>query len=83
MENKLIIRFPDQSKSFTYGVEFGRLLNNFEKGTDPITNNGFPVRVENKEVLTSTCKEYDYTPVWGTEKDGWIDFVAIRNINKN
>ncbi len=41
----LLISFPDQSQSFTYGVEFGRLLERIERGDEYIENNGFPVRV--------------------------------------
>lgn len=30
----LLIKFPDQSQSFTYGVEFGRLLEKIERGDE-------------------------------------------------
>jgi hypothetical protein len=42
---KILINFPDPSKSFTYGVEFGRLLEKIERGDEVIKNNGFPVKV--------------------------------------
>ncbi|MGJ1420421.1 hypothetical protein ACR79T_12410 [Sphingobacterium spiritivorum] len=81
--NKLIISFSDQSQSFTYGVEFGRLLERFQNGIDPITNNGFPVRMENKEVSIQTCRHHGYLPVFGVEKDGYIEFIAMKIVNQN
>ena len=50
-ESKLLVSFSDQSKSFTYGVEFGRLLEKIERGDKNITNNGFPIRIENVQLL--------------------------------
>lgn len=79
----LLISFPDQSTSFTNGVEYGRLLQKMEQGDEIISNNGFPVHVENRELITSTCKQYGYTPLWGELSYGWIEFKAIKQINKN
>lgn len=81
---QLAIRFPDQSQSFTLGVEYGRLLERFEKGAELIQNNGFPVRVENKELLITTCKEFNYTYNFGIEYFGeWIEFSAIKITSSN
>lgn len=79
MENTLMISFPDQSKSFTYGVEFGRILQKIEQGDNFVMNNGFPIRLENKELIENTCKTYGYIPTFGrTHFDEWIEFLAIR-----
>ena len=75
----LLISFPDSSKSFTYGVEYGRLLERMERGESIVMNNGFPVRLENKEVIESTCKALGYIPTFGkTHFDEWIEFTAIK-----
>ena len=50
---ELLIKFKDQSNSFTIGCEYGRLLERFEKGIDIIENNGFPIHLENKDVMIS------------------------------
>jgi hypothetical protein len=78
-QNELLISFPDQSKSFTYGVEFGRLLERIERGDNVIQNNGFPIRIENKELMESTCKAYGYIPSFGKiHFDEWIEFLGIK-----
>lgn len=75
----LKIKFPDQSNSFTYGVEYGRILQKIESGDSFVNNNGFPVRVENKDLLIQTCKEYNYTYNFGSEYFGeWIEFSALK-----
>lgn len=82
--NELLISFPDQSKSFTYGVEYGRLLEKIERGDTDISNNSFPIRIENKELLESTCKQYGYIPVFGQiYYDEWIEFIAIKKTTTN
>jgi hypothetical protein len=82
--NKLIIRFPDQSTSFTYGVEFGRLLEKMERGDDVVINNGFPIRKENVEVVKSTCVHYGYIPLFGEMYDNeWVEFTGIKQSIKN
>ena len=75
---ELIIKFYDQSESFTYGVEFGRLLEKIERGDEVIKNNGFPVRMENIELLKDTCKQYNYIAVVGESVNGWVDFLGIK-----
>lgn len=76
---ELFIRFPDQSNSFTYGVEYGRLSDRMERGELVVTNNGFPVRVENIELLKETCKKYGYTYSIGNSYYGeWVEFSAFK-----
>jgi len=81
----LLISFPDQSQSFAYGVEFGRMLEKIERGDSFINNNGFPVRVENASVLVLACSLHGYTATFSdTYMDGWMDFLGIKKtISKN
>lgn len=75
----LLIRFTDQSNSFTYGVEYGRILEKIERGDVEVSNNKFPVRVENKDVLISTCNAYGFNPIFNNcEAEGWVYFKAIK-----
>lgn len=75
----LLVSFPDQSQSFAYGVEFGRLLGKIEKGDLVVQNNGFPVRVENCSVLAITCSLHGYTATFSEPyMDGWVDFLGIK-----
>lgn len=77
--NNLIIKFTDQSSSFTYGVEFGRLLEKMERGDNIVMNNGFPVRYENIEVIKNACKEYGYIPLFNNKLlDGWVGFIGFK-----
>ncbi|WNI34740.1 hypothetical protein [Chryseobacterium sp. SG20098] len=79
---ELFIKFPDQSQSFSAGVEYGRLYGRIEKGDPVVTNDGFPVRIENKELLQNTCTKYGYTCNFGAEYYGeWIEFTAIKTTN--
>ena len=79
---QLIISFSDQSRSFTYGVEFGRLIQKIEQGDDIVTNNGFPIRLENKKLIKDTCEYYGYIPIFiEINNDEWIDFIAMRTTN--
>lgn len=81
MKAECLITFPDQSKSFTYGVEYGRLLEKMERGDDVVLNNGFPVRVENRDVIYDTCLKLGYIPTFGkVHFDEWIEFTAIRKL---
>jgi len=76
----LIISFKDQEANFTHGVELGRILNKIQNGESPVENNGFPVRVENRNVLTATCRHYNYTPIFSDcSVEGWVNFIAIKN----
>jgi len=84
MKSNLLIKFPDQSQSFTYGVEFGRLLEKIERGDETITNNGFPIRVENCSVLALCCSLHGYIPLFGDPyMDGWVDFLGIKKTTSN
>ena len=74
----LQIAFPDQSPSFAYGVEYGRLFEKMLRGDEVVMNYGFPVRVENKSLIEETCKQYGYCAVFGKEREGWIDFTGIK-----
>jgi len=75
----LLIKFPDQSESFAYGVEFGRLLEKIERGDLSISNNGFPVRVENCSLLAIACSLHGYVPNFSKPYlDGWVDFLGIK-----
>lgn len=75
----LLISFPDQSESFTYGVEFGRLLEKIERGDEVIKNNGFPVRIENRELLETACSLNGYIANFGKPyMNGWVDFIGIK-----
>ncbi len=75
----LLISFPDQSQSFTYGVEFGRLLEKIERGDLNIQNNGFPVRIENCSLLAIACSIHGYTATFGKPYlSGWVDFLGIK-----
>ena len=79
MEAELFITFPDQSSSFTYGVEYGRLLAKMERGDETVDNNRFPVRIENIPLIKRTCQKMGYTAVFGAEYFGeWADFLAIK-----
>ena len=81
---KLLLKFPDQSASFTYGVEFGRLLEKIERGDKIITNNGFPVRMENTDLLKTTCIKFGYIPMFGKEHfNEWIEFTGIKELISN
>lgn len=81
---ELFIKFPDQSQSFTAGVEYGRLYDRMSKGIEAVTNDGFPVRIENKELLKTTADKFGYICSFGIEHFGeWIEFTAIKKTNSN
>lgn len=76
---KLFISFPDQSQSFCTGVEYGRLYDRMMKGEIAVTNDGFPVRIENKKLLISTCEKLGYAYLFGPEYFGeWVEFSAFK-----
>lgn len=79
---QLLIKFTDKSASFSHGVEFGRILNKLERQDESVDNCGFPVRIENIEVLKLACKTYGYTPVFGKKYyDEWIQFMGVKNVS--
>jgi len=78
---KLFIRFPDQSRSFSLGVEFGRIWEKIERGENIVGNNGFPIRIDNKELFIDVCEKYNYLPIFGKEYFGeWIEFIGIKKM---
>lgn len=81
----LLIKFPDQSESFSYGVEFGRLLEKIERGDDVIKNNGFPIRIENRSVIALACSLHGYISNFGEPyMGGWVNFIGIKKtMSKN
>jgi hypothetical protein len=82
--NQLLVKFPDASESFTYGVEYGRLLQKMEQGDNVVMNNGFPVRLENKKLIEDTCKSLGYIPTFGmVHYDEWIEFLAIKKLSND
>lgn len=81
---ELLISFPDQSQSFTYGVEYGRLLQQMEQGDAVVCNRGFPVRIENQKLITDTCKAFGYIPSFGKiHYNEWVEFLGIRKITSD
>lgn len=69
-KSNLLISFPDSYNSFTYGVEFGRLLQKIQDGKEVVDNEGFPIRIENVNLLKNTYKVYGYIPIFGKEYYG-------------
>lgn len=83
MESSLLFAFKDSSSSFTNGVEIGRMLAKMEIGNTVVDNCGFPVHIDNKDVILSMCKSYGYTPVFGKEYyNEWVEFRAFK-LSKN
>ena len=83
-QTEIIVIFPDQSKSFTYGVEYGRLLEKMERGDDVVMNNGFPVRIENKTLIEDTCRTLGYIPTFGaTYHNEWTMFMGIKKTSND
>lgn len=77
---ELILSFPDQSKSFTYGVEYGRILQQMEDKKEMVDNHGFPVRIENMELIRNTCNQYGYIPSFGEEWHGYVWFCGVLRV---
>ena len=79
IESTLLINFPNQSESFAHGVEYGRILQQMEQGDNIAMNKGFPVRVENVELIKSTCRALGYIPIFGKEYfNEWKEFIGIK-----
>jgi hypothetical protein len=77
---ELILKFTEKNNNFSHGVEFGRIFHKLESGYEKVDNNGFPVRVENQDLIKTACLKYNYTPVFGQNYYGeWVDFIAIKN----
>jgi hypothetical protein len=81
---KLLLSFPDQSASFAHGVEFGRLLEKIERNDEVVQNNGFPVRVENLELLKDACKKFGYIATFtDCAVEGWVNFIGMKKITND
>ena len=79
---KLIISLSDKTPDFIKGMSFGRLFERMSKGENPVTNDGYPVRIENKEAIIKVCEAFNYTPVFGEEYyEEWISFMGIKNVS--
>jgi hypothetical protein len=79
MEEKrmgLIISFPDQSKSFTYGFEAGIIYQKMVEEHDSIDHGylkGFPIREENMELIQQMAEYHGYKVQFQTTgTEGWI-----------
>lgn len=84
MDAKLLISFTDQSASYVYGVEVGRILEKIERGDLEVKNNGFPVRLENKVNIENACKAFGYICLFGkTHFDEWIDFMGLKKFSND
>lgn len=75
---ELLLKFTDESESFCNGVEFGRLLEKMQRGDENISNCNFPVKIENKNIIEKSCKEYNYIPIFGNAYFEWIEFIGIK-----
>jgi len=81
---QLIVRFENQSPSYAHGVELGRIMHAMELGEPMVSNNGFPVRVENKGTLIDLCRHYGYSAEFGAEWYAeWVSFRAIKSDKLN
>ena len=78
-----MISLNDKSDDFILGMECGIILEQINKQKSRISNGLFPIRKENKTVIESMCRGFNYTPFFGISYyDEWIDFFAIKN-NEN
>lgn len=84
MNTEIFIKFENQSQDFCLGVEYGRILQKIQDNNDFVTNDGFPIRLENVKVIKTTCEKYNYIPFFGMKYyNEWIDFIAFKNNNLN
>lgn len=80
----LLIQFDDNSESFVLGVEYGRILSLIEQGLEMVNNSGFPIHIDNVDVIKQTCHLYGYTPVFGDEYYGqYVQFHALKDNRLN
>lgn len=78
---ELLIKFTDQSESFTNGVEFGKLLFMMQLNLYRVANDGFPIHTDNIDVLKEACNIYGYVPYFNEcEVPGWTYFFAVKNL---
>lgn len=84
MSLSLVVRFEDQSPSYAHGVELGRIMHAMELGESMISNNGFPVRVENKATLIDMCRHHGYSAEFGVVwYEEWVSFRAVKRAKLN
>lgn len=78
---KLILTFDDRPKDFTHGVEFGMIYQKLvDKKLKEVDNGGFPVRLENQELIYQACIINEYTPHFKEcYVSGWVNFIATKN----
>lgn len=73
---KLAVSFPDQSPSFCYGFEAGKLWERMESGT--VAEIEMTTRIENREVI-ARCADYlgwSVDEVKPSATEGW-DFTKL------
>lgn len=81
---KPVISFKDQPEGFTHGVEFGRLLEKMQRKDNTIENHGFPIRIENQNLIRESCIHYGYIPTFGDEfLDGWVPFLGVKQVSSD
>lgn len=77
--SELLIRFSDQSPSYTYGFEAGIIWQMMETGIKDFNRT---IRVENIEVVKDMCLKMDYVfdlKKYGQDEfEGWADIFAIK-----
>jgi hypothetical protein len=81
---KLILSLSEKTPDFIEGMEVGRIYERMSKKEDPVTNDGFPIHICNKDVVMRLCKALGYVPLFGEEHFGeWIEFMGIRSVTGN
>lgn len=78
-KSSLLIRFDDQSQSYTLGFEAGIIWEKIENG---VTDFNRTIRVENINVVKDMCNKTGYVfeiKEYGrAEFEGWADIFAIK-----
>lgn len=81
LQMTIMVQFSNQQPAYAHGVEYGRLLERMERGDLIISNNGFPVRVENVDNLRNTCEKYGYIASFGmVHYNEWVDFTGVKKV---
>jgi hypothetical protein len=74
---RLLVSFPDQSPSFTYGFEAGCLWTTMRQGG--LAEIAATTRVENREVIRRMADHLGYAlDVEPTETEGWDDTTLMK-----
>lgn len=75
LEFSLLVKFPDQSPSFTHGFEAGQIWTEFKNGVKAISER--IVHAANEQVLRDIAKELHYHIVFEvTEYPDWLRMDA-------